>query len=89
MEDGKDTKAVSSERDRRQDRYSSRKAAEPVGSSVRKKGLYEMKSWAQERGTTGEGTANVLHDLHTGGPQSAQNLQTVSECSGDHPQPPV
>lgn len=44
MEDGKDTKAVSSERDRRQDRYSSRKPAEPVGSSVREEGLYEMKS---------------------------------------------
>lgn len=44
MEDGKDIKAVSSKRDHRQDRYSSRKPAEPVGSSVREEGLYEIKS---------------------------------------------
>lgn len=42
MEDGKGTKAVSSERDHRQD--SSRKPAEPVGSTVSQEGLYGTKS---------------------------------------------
>lgn len=77
MEDGKETKPMSSERDCSQDRHS-RKAAEALGaklmgSIVREGGLCKTESWVRQQENIGKAQL-VPSMFSTVTPQSAQNL---------------